>query len=1136
VDSGAGWSVGPDEREEPRRYSDGLVCAACGERNSDRARFCQACGAGLSAAQSTSPFDLDQGELAWFVHDEPEAAPQADEGPWSAPPEQPSTGPVVTAVVCEVSPRGHQADTEEAPDAWDAAGALEEMAAALQEIRAVLERHGGAVDHLAGSPNTLVAVFGPEPDGGDGPLRAVRAAAEIRQVLPVTSSEPTGDGTGGQDPAVLVRAGVGASEVLGSGAGAARLWEQRVVDLAVRLQRMAEPGEIIVGEGVYRRVGAAVEVQPVDGRARMDGVEPVGPLRLLDVVPDVTSTWLSVAPLVGRDAELARLRDSFRRVASGSRGALVWVVGESGIGKTRLVETFLEELEEDAAARVIRVRCRTSSDGGTMWPVADIVEQAAWVTDADPVEGVTAKLHRLFGEGEDAARATGRLTASLGASGSVASPEETPWAIRRLLEAAAPNGPLVLFVDDADRAGPGFSDLLAGVAEHTREAAVLIVLAGRAEPEHPARLDQSAVEEPIRIGPLADADMTSLVGALLESPEVVPEIAYAVASAARGNPLAAEHTLALLIDHGRLAFEHRRWVASPDVADHIPPGGALDVLEARIQALDPDHVATLGQAAALGETFPWSVLVDITPEHARLALADQISTLTARDILRPDVLGGEDAYSFRHSLIRGAVLATTDEEVRAVAHERFAAWLQASAGERPDRHAEWIGSHLESACRFRRGAGLEGPDGDLARRAAALLATAGATATGLGDRRGAVQLWLRASSLLDPGDAVQPQLLLETALLLFELGEHAMAEGLLAQAARAARTTADRASEWRTRLARGRFGLASGSDRETLDALRETADAAITACREVGDDVGLAWAWSTRGRIHRHRGHLAAAAVATERAAEHARRAGRDRDELNALREIAGAIADGPAPLPEAAHRCEEILATINGRRPAEQEVRATLAVLMARQGRIDEARALATQALEEVEALDLDAALATCLHRAGQVEAFGGQLEEAQRLLLRALGLADRSPDAAARGEIAASLAHVAYDLPDLEAALRFTEVAERDAVPGDVVSRVRGRGARAKVLAKDGRLEEAKAFARHAVQLADQTDLIVLRAGALLDLAEVLGLAGRPEEAAPFARKALRTLERKGAVGSAARARMVWEQVAPRPPERSG
>src|SRR5439155_22558541 len=100
----------------------------------------------------------------------------------------------------------------------------------------------------------------------------------------------------------------------------------------------------------------------------------------------------------------------------------------------------------------------------------------------------------------------------------------------------------------------------------------------------------------------------------------------------------------------------------------------------------------------------------------------------------------------------------------------------------------------------------------------------------------------------------------------------------------------------------------------------------------------------------------------------------------------------------------------------------------------------------------------------------------------------------------------------------------------------RAPAREARADVLGKGAGPGKAKGFARHAVQLADQPDLIVLRAGALLDLAEVLGLAGLPEEAAPFARKALRTLERKGAVGSAARARMVWEQVAPRPPERSG
>jgi len=148
----------------------------------------------------------------------------------------------------------------------------------------------------------------------------------------------------------------------------------------------------------------------------------------------------------------------------------------------------------------------------------------------------------------------------------------------------------------------------------------------------------------------------------------------------------------------------------------------------------------------------------------------------------------------------------------------------------------------------------------------------------------------------------------------------------------------------------------------------------------------------------------------------------------------------------------------------------------------------------------------------------------------------ADRLADAGLRGEVAASLAHVACDLRDLQGALEFTELAERDGAPGDLGTQVRWRSARAKILAREGRPDEAKSLARQAVQLADQTDLIDLRTGALLDLAEVLRLTERPNEAVPFARRALRTLERKGAEAPAARARALLEDIDPRAAEHAG
>src|SRR5581483_7356096 len=215
--------------------------------------------------------------------------------------------------------------------------------------------------------------FGPEPAGGDGPLRALRAADEIRSRFGATGEPAVGAGAGGVPAAASIRIGVGASDLGGDGPDAERLWSERVLDLAVRLQRMAGPGEVIVSESVYRSVGDAAELRPVDPRAPAEGDASVGPLRLLSVTPGPTALGLVTAPLIGRDREMSTLREAFERSVAERRGLLVRVIGDPGIGKTRLTEELLGELERERGARTVRIRCRPASEGGITWPLAELV-------------------------------------------------------------------------------------------------------------------------------------------------------------------------------------------------------------------------------------------------------------------------------------------------------------------------------------------------------------------------------------------------------------------------------------------------------------------------------------------------------------------------------------------------------------------------------------------------------------------------------------------------------------------------------------------------------------------------------------------------------------------------------------------
>ncbi len=1148
----------------PREEDAVPACPRCGERNSETARFCQQCGTSL--VEEASPL---------------RPAPRADR--------------TATAVACEVS---------RVTSSWGEpeTGSYQWAEDALGTVRSILERHGGTLEDLPESPNTVVAVFGPAE--GDGTLRAVEAAAEIRAAVP--ADEP-----GSGEAAVAVRTGVGACEV--EDGDPRDRSTGRAVDLAVRLQRMAAPGEVILAEDVHRIVGDAASVEPVDRRARLDGDEPVGPLRLLSVAPEPTALrHLAEAPLVGRDRERALLREAFQRTVSHRTCGLLAVVGDPGVGKTALVEDLLRALEQDGAARVLRVRCRPTSEGGASWPLADLVEQAAGIDDRDPADEARRRIGALFqmeevdpvepveaveaveavdeaepveateeveqvhevwatpeaprkdeelepAEGEPqrverpggiedaehdeanteagSAPITGWLARAVGLSGGAPVPEETPWAVRRLLETLARQGPLAVSVDDADRAGPGLWRLLRDVAARTRGVPVLVLCTGARElPGARPGWEASDAVTVVPLEPLAEEDVESLVEHLLGGGDVDPDVRAVVAAAALGNPFVAGQVLAGLVEQDLLRWDRGRWAAAADLSSHPMPSGVEPLLEARLQALALEERAVVGLAAVVGETFPWDPMSELLPGDARDAVRDHLDALVRKGLIRPERSDPSgEAFAFRHPSIRDAAARSVPDEARAEVHERYARWLEQAAGDRLPRHAEVIGSHLASASRLwtTLGRGDEHAR-ELSGRSASLLEMAAGGAADLGNERGAFLLFDRASSLVPSDDPRRSELLLQAALAVAGLGEF-RPDAVLSEAAAAARASGDRGAEWRAKVLSAILGARSAPDLETAERARATADKAIEAFRELEDDRGLAWAWSLRGLAHRRWGHTAAFARAAERVAAHASAAGMRREEQAALRDLAWACLHGPFHVDEGVRRCEEILERVRGERPAEQEVAGVLALLAARRGRFDEARRLASRAVNALEEAGLAEEQATGLHRSGLIEALADEHEAAVRAMRGALDLADRLGAEAIRAQVAASLAHLVGARGRAEEALELTQLAERAAAPDDMVAQVGWRTARAKALARLEREGEADATARRAVRMAEQTDSAMLRAEALLDLAEVLHLAGRTNEALPFARRSLRTFDRGGADAPASRARALLARLSARQERRA-
>ena len=265
------------------------------------------------------------------------------------------------------------------------------LALYFSAMKPVLEGHGGTIEKYIG--DAIMAVFGLPRMHEDDALRAVRAAAEMREALAelnVTLRAEFG-------VTLENRTGVNTGEVVtGEGGGSQRLATGDTVNVAARLEQAAPAGEVLIGESTYRLVREAVEVVPVEPLTLKGKPEPVPAYRLLSVTADARSTRPADLPLVGRAREIAALDAEFRRSVAGPECRLVTLLGEAGVGKSRLIEEFVRRLADEAT--VLRGRCLSYGDGITFWPLAEVLRQAAGIVPEDSEEDARIKLKSCFGE------------------------------------------------------------------------------------------------------------------------------------------------------------------------------------------------------------------------------------------------------------------------------------------------------------------------------------------------------------------------------------------------------------------------------------------------------------------------------------------------------------------------------------------------------------------------------------------------------------------------------------------------------------------------------------------------------------------------------------------------------------------
>jgi class 3 adenylate cyclase/tetratricopeptide (TPR) repeat protein len=940
-----------------------------------------------------------------------------------------------------------------------------------------IEQHGGNVEKFIG--DAVMAVFGVPLLHEDDALRALRAAEALREELESLNEElEHAYGT-----RLEVKIGVNTGEVVTG--TEERLATGDAVNVAARLEAAAGPNEILVGAETHALVREAVVAEPLTPIAVKGRSKPVLAWRVLTVHGETPFRLRLDVPMVGRGAELRRLRVAFERARRDRSCQLVSILGAAGVGKSRLAREFLALLN---GAAVLRTRCLSYGEGNTYWPVIELVRQ------------LEPRIGQLVQDEEVLATLRGLL----GAEARLSSTEEIAFAVRRLLEAAARVQPLVCVLDDVQWGEPAFLELVEQVAALSRDAPLVLCCLARPEllESQPGWGGAKLNSTTVMLEPLSDEETDEFIERLLGDAPLAHTLRGRIRERAEGIPLFVEEIVALVHD-------------APD-GDVSMPATINALLAARLDQLDPAERAVLERGAVEGRVFHRGAVQALATEEAKVGA--RLTSLVRKELIRPDQpqLAGEDAYRFRHQLIRDAAYDGLPKASRAEFHERFASWLeQRSAG--MAEADEILGYHLEQASRYRRELHpLDEPGGRLAMRAGDLLAAAGARALGRNDVGAALKLLERALALR-PDDDPAVALRIDLSQALFVTGQFAAADEVTREAAARANGSRDEPGELRARLMTARIAAQTSRD----DPSEEGASAELLALAEqarplfarAGDEAGMTEAWLATAWGQLIRCQWAAMLEAVDRALEHARRAGNARWERELPAWKSAALFYGPTPVEEALRWHEEQ----HSRHPI---ALGEHAVLEAMRGCFEQARALVTAADKAALEFGQTLWLAVGGMAAWEVETIAGEPSAAAIQVRRSCALLEELGETGHRSLAAGQLAESLYSLGELDEAWRWTLVADELSSSDDVSSQMRWRQVRAKLLARCGKHVDAGQLAGEAVSLAQGTDMLNWHGNALADLADVLAGAGRPADAAAELDRAISLYRRKGNVVSAAKA----------------
>ena len=708
-----------------------MICPACQTENLAGQKFCGECGAALAAScpscgTQNQPGQKFCGECGTQLGAVPEASPTTN-GPAA---ERRHVSVLFADLVGFTT----------ASEARDAEDTRELLSAYFDTCRRLIERYGGTVEKFIG--DAVMAVWGTPVANEDDAERAVRTALDLVAAVPEL------------DPALAARAGVLTGEAAVTlGAEGQGMVAGDLVNTAARIQSVAEPGTVLVGESTKRATEAAIAYDDAGEHELKGKTEPVALFRARRVTAARAGALKSQGlepPFVGRDRELRLIKELFHASAEESKAHLVSVIGIAGIGKSRLAwefEKYIDGLIDDIWWH--RGRCLAYGEGVAYWALAEMVRMRARIGEEEPSESALAKLRDTLElhvpDVEERAWLEPRLAHLLGlGEATTADRAELFSAWRVFFERLADQGPCVLVFEDLQWAEPGLLDFIDHVLEWSRKLPLYVIALARPEVS-PALAGASRNATTLALEPLSDEAMDALLGGFV--PGLPAELHTEILARAEGVPLYAVETVRMLLDRGLLERHGESYRPTGPIEELAVPETLHALLAARLDGLAPEERALVHDASVLGKTFTKQGVVALSGKEEG-EIEQLLMGLVRKEVLslQADVRSPEHGqFGFLQDLLKRVAYETLSKADRKTRHVAAAKHL-ATAWSDEHEIVEVVAAHYLEAYRLL-------PDAedaaDLKRQAREALARAGERAASLAATVEAAGVFAQAAELTD---------------------------------------------------------------------------------------------------------------------------------------------------------------------------------------------------------------------------------------------------------------------------------------------------------------------------------------------------------------------------------------------------